>query len=238
MENIEKQWKSVYILGGISTIIVLTGILLDMVVGSITGGNLSALPQTAIERFAQFNDNALLGLYNLDLLNMIIQLIMISVYFALFTAHRTVNLPYGLLAFIIFLTGSIILVANNTALPMNELANKYFSTPVESQKAYYAAAGEAMLVRGAHGSSGVFIGFFLPNLAGLIMSIVMLKGNIFTKINSWLGIIGSILMMLYVVSVNFITGAETMATAIAMPGGLLLMVWMVLFSIKFFKLIK
>ena len=55
------------LLGGIATILALTGILLDVVIGNITGGNLSALPQTAIDRFAQFHENKFLGLYNLDL---------------------------------------------------------------------------------------------------------------------------------------------------------------------------
>jgi hypothetical protein len=232
----EKQWKSIYFLGGITTIIVLVGAFLDVAIGNITGGNLSALPQTAIERFAQFHENTLLGLYNLDLLNIINQMILIPAFFALYAAHRHVNKAYGLLALTIFLFGSVILVANNTALPMYELSHKYFATTIESQKAFYAAAGEAMLVRGAHGSSGVFLGFFIPNIANLIMAIVMLQGGVFSKINSWVGIIGSILIMLYVVLVNFVPGVESMATAFAMPGGLLLMAWMILFAIRLFKL--
>jgi hypothetical protein len=119
---------------------------------------------------------------------------------------------------------------------MLELSNKYFATTIESQKALYAAAGESMLARGAHGSAGIFPGFFIPNIANLLMSIVMLKGKIFSKINSWLGIIGSILMMLYVILVNFGSGVENMATAFAMPGGLLLMAWMIMFTIKLFRL--
>ncbi|MGB8358657.1 MAG: DUF4386 family protein, partial [Bacteroidales bacterium] len=226
----------IYVLGGIAAIIALTGILLDVIIGNITGGNLSALPQTAIDRFSQFNDSRFLGFYNLDLLNIINQIIMIPVYFALYASHRNVNKSYSSLALIIFLFGSIIMVADNTAFPMYELSHKYFATSIESQKAFYAAAGEAMLARGAHGSSGIFLGFFIPNLAGLIMSIVMLKGRVFSKINSWLGIIGSILMMLYVVLVNFVSGVETMATAFAMPGGLMLMAWMILFTVRFFRL--
>lgn len=232
----EKQWKSIYFLGGITTIIVLVGAFLDVAIGNITGGNLSALPQTAIERFVQFHDNKFLGLYNLDLLNIIDQIILIPAFFALYAAHRHTNEAYSLLALVIFLFGSIILVANNTALPMYELSHKYFATTIESQKAFYSAAGEAMLVRGAHGSSGVFLGFFIPNIANLIMAIVMLQGGVFSKVNSWVGIIGSILIMLYVVLVNFVPGVETKATAFAMPGGLLLMVWMILFAIRLFKL--
>jgi hypothetical protein len=235
-ENMEKQWKSIYTLGGIVTIIALTGVLLDLIIGNITGGNLLALPQTSIDRFAQFHDSTFLGLYNLDLLNIIIQMVLIPAYFALFAVHRNVNKAYRLLALLVFLFGSVIMVANNTALPMLELSNKYYSTTIESQKALYAAAGESLLAQGAHGSPGIFLGFFIPNIANLIMSFVMLKGRIFSKTNSWLGVIGSVLMMLYVILVNFGTRVENMATAFAMPGGLLLMTWMILFTIKLFKL--
>lgn len=78
--NIEKQWKSIYTLGGIVTIIALTGILLDVAIGTLSGGNLSTLPQTAIDRFAQFHDSKFQGLYNLDLLNIIIQMVLIPAY--------------------------------------------------------------------------------------------------------------------------------------------------------------
>ncbi|MCF8379680.1 MAG: DUF4386 domain-containing protein [Bacteroidales bacterium] len=238
MENTEKQWKSVYTLGGITTIIALIGILLDVIIGNITGGNLSALPQTAVERFLQFHDNKFLGLYNLDFLNSIIQMILIPTFIALCATQRKVNKPYAFLALVIYLFGSALMVANNIALPMLELSNKYFASTIESQKILYAAAGESMLAAGAHGSPGMFLGFFIPNIANLIISVVMLKGKIFSKINSWLGIIGSVLMMIYVVAVNFVSGAETIAIVIAMPGGLMLMGWMVIFTIKLFKLSK
>jgi hypothetical protein len=234
--NTEKQWKSIYTIGVITTIVALISILLDVVVGNVTGGNLTALPQTAIERFAQFHENKFIGLYNLDMLNIINQMILIPAYFALYAVHRNVNKAYGFFALIVFLFGSVVMVANNTALPMLELSNKYFATTIESQKVLYAAAGESMLAMGAHGSAGIFLGFFIPNIANLIMSIVMLKGRIFSKINSWLGIIGSMLMLLYVISVNFVSGVENMATAFAMPGGLLLIAWMIMFTIMLFRL--
>jgi len=226
----------IYFLGGISTIIALVGILVDVIIGNVTGGNLSTLPKTAINRFAEFQINTLFGLYHLDLLNIINQIILIPTYLALCAIHRNVNIGYSFLALIIFLFGSVIMVANNTALPMLELSNKYFVATSELQKTLYAAAGESLLAQGAHGSAGIFLGFFIPNIANLIMSIVMLKGGIFSKINSWIGIIGSILILLYVALVNFGSGVENMATAFAMPGGLLLMAWMIMFTIKFLKL--
>lgn len=238
MEQSESQWKSIYVLGGVTTCIALAGILLDVIIGNVTGGNLSALPQTAIERFVQLQDNTLLGLYNLDLLNIVNQLILIPAYFALYAAHRNVKNAYAALAFIIFLTGTIIFVATNTALPMLELSNKYFASTSETEKTLLAAAGEAMLARGAHGSLGVFIGFMLPNIAGIIMSVVMLTGKIFSKTTSWLGIAGSFFILVYIVMVTFASEAKNIATTIAMPGGLMAMVWMILFAVKLLKLGK
>lgn len=238
MEYNEKQLKSFYTLGGITTIIALGGILIDIAIGNITGGDLSALPQTAIERFVEFQGNKFLGMYHLDLLNIIVQMILIPTYIALYFAHYKVNKAYGLLALVVFLFGSIVMVTNNTALPMMELSSKYLASTVESQKQLYAAAGESLLIQGAHGSAGIFLGFFIPNVANLILALVMLNGKVFSKTNSWLGIIGSILMMCYVVLVNFVPGVETMATAFAMPGGLLLMAWMIMFTIRLFGLAK
>ena len=146
--NNEAQWKSVYFLGGIAAIIALIGIVLDVFFGSVSGGNLSALPQTAVERFAQFQINPLLGLYNLDLLNIINQMIFIPAYFALFAAHRKTNIAFAQLALIIFLVGTTIFVTTNTALPMLELSHKYAAAATESQKTLLAAAGEAMLAQG------------------------------------------------------------------------------------------
>jgi hypothetical protein len=231
----ERQWKSMYTLGGIAAILSLIAVVADIFIGSSTGGNLSELPQTAVERFAQFQQNAWLGLYNLDLLNTVNQLISIPVYFALYAALHKTNKPYALLALIIFLLGTAIFVSNNTALPMLELSRKY-ALADETQKTLLAAAGEAMLVRGEHGSLGVFFSFLLPTLSALIFSLVMLQGKVFSKASAYIGILGNVLMLIYVVLVTFAPTVKNMAMAFAMPGGLLLLAWMVMITIRLFRL--
>jgi hypothetical protein len=234
-EAADEQLRSACILGGIAAIIAIAGILLDIIVGSLTGGNLSAIPQTAVDRFAQFRANELFGLYNLDLLNTVNQILMIPVYFALYMAHRGVRATAAL-ALILFLVGTAVFVTTNTALPMLDLSRKYFTASTETQRASLAAAGEALLARGAHGSPGVFIGFVMPNIAGLVMSFAMLRGKAFGRVNSILGIAGSVLILTYIVLVTFVAEVRTMATAFAMPGGLMLMAWMVMFTVRLFKL--
>ena len=237
MDSSDKQWKTIYKIGAVTTIIVLCGIILDMVVGTITGGNIAELPQTAIERFNQFKETPLLGLYNLDLLNIINQIIIIPSIFALYAVHRDTYKPSALLALILFLVGTTIFVTGNTALTMLDLSQKY-TTSSEERRMLLAAAGEAMLAKGSHGNLGVFIGFALPTFANALMSCVMLKGNIFSRTNSYIGIIGNSLMVIYIIMVTFMPSVEKMALVFAMPAGLLLMTWMIMFTIKLFKLSK
>ncbi len=231
----ESQWKSIYVLGGIAAILSLIAVVLDIFIGSSMGGNLSELPQTAVDRFAQFQQNTWFGLYNLDLLNTVNQLISIPVFFALYSAHRKTNKPYALFSLIVFLIGTTVFVTNNSALSMLELSRKY-SHAIEPQKTLLAAAGEAMLARGEHGSFGVFFSFLLPTLAALMMSLVMLQGKVFSKANSYVGIFGNALMAVYIVLVTFAPAVKNMAMAFAMPGGLLLVAWMVMLTIRFFQL--
>lgn len=236
MENSDKQLKLIYKAGAISTIIVLCGIIIDMAAGTLTGGNVAALPQTAVGRFNQFRENELLGLYNLDLLNVINQIILIPSIFALYAIHRETNKPSAALSLILFLVGTTIFIAGNTAMTMLDLSHKYFGANSDEQRMLLSAAGEAMLAKGSHGSLGVFMGFALPTFANVLMSCVMLTGRIFSRSTSYIGIIGNSLMVIYLVLITFIPGVDSMALIFAMPGGILVMIWMIMYTIRLFKI--
>ncbi|GAB1483015.1 hypothetical protein MASR2M78_18310 [Treponema sp.] len=229
----DTQMKNIYRLGAVATFMLLIGIIIDIVFGSMSsGGDLTTLPQSAVAHFEQFRTNWLLGLYNLDLLNSIMQLISIPVFFVLFLAHRKSESALALLGLVLFLVGATLFVSGNVALPMFELSGKYFTADSDAQRSLFAAAGEALLIRGSHGSFGVFFAFILPSLAGIVMSLAMLRGKVFSRLNSWLGILGGALLLCYIVLVTFFPGTKSIAIAMAMPGGLMQMAWMLLFSIR------
>jgi hypothetical protein len=234
----EKQWKDMYLIGGYAALIAFTGTMFDIIFGSITTGNLSELPQTAIERFSEFQLNWFLGLYHLDLLNIIISIIMIPVFFALFAAHRKTNIPYAAFAMVLCIIGTTIFVATNTALPMLELSNKYYSVTDETQKNLIAAAGEAVLVRGEHGSLGVFIGFGLSTIASICMSLVMLHSKVFKRALSYFGIIGNTLLLIYILLLTFVPTIQNIAVAIAAPGGLMALAWLLMVGIRLIRMGK
>jgi hypothetical protein len=101
-----------------------------------------------------------------------------------------------------------------------------------------AAAGEAMLARGEHGGLGVFFSFLLPALSALVMSIAMLPGHVFSKANAWVGILGNVLMLIYIVLVTCAPSVKEMAMMVAMPGGLLLVAWMGMLTVRLLRLAR
>ena len=119
---------------------------------------------------------------------------------------------------------------------MLELSHKYAAVTTETQKIYLASAGEAMLVRGAHGSPGAFPGFVLNLVAEIIISVIMLTGKVFGKMTSWMGIIGGTLLLAYIILVTYIPGIKPVAMMIAAPGGILSLVWITMFTIRPFRM--
>lgn len=64
----------------------------------------------------------------------------------------------------------------------------------------------------------------------------MINGKVFSIATSYVGIIGNSLMVIYIIMVTFMPAVEKMALLFAMPAGLLLMAWMIMFTIKLLKL--
>lgn len=228
--------SSAYAFGFIALSIIIVCTLADIIAGTALGGNLLLLPQNAVDRFEQFSRSWLLGLYNLDLLNLITTLLMVPVYFAIYMAHRRLRSGTVALACLIFAIATAIFATNNAALAMLDLSRKYQATTDAGQRLLYAAAGEALLARGAHGSPGVFLGFSLSSLASIILSIGMLRGRIFTRLTAWCGIVGGLLLLMYLILVTFLPGTGAVAMAVAAPGGILSLVWLILSAIRLHRL--
>jgi uncharacterized membrane protein len=129
------------------------------------------------------------------------------------------------------------LLATNRAFAMLELSGQYVQATTEAQRSILAAAGQAMLSVGRSHSPGTFIGFFLGELAGILMSVVMQRGKIFNKATALIGIIAFTLLSIFEVCTSFIPGLREVAMIIAISGGLLNVIWLILLGRRFFQLV-
>jgi hypothetical protein len=214
-------------------LIVITG-LLEIVITFLPGGYFSA--DTVSEWFTLLQNNWFLGLRNLGLLNIVMTLLGIPMFLALYTSQRDVDRPYPALALILSLVGVAVFYSTNRAFSMLGLSQQYAAATTEAQRTILLAAGQAMLSVGESHTPGTFMGFFLSELAGILISIVMLRSGIFGKAAAYSGMIGFSLLLVYDICVSFLPALSGAALLFAMAGGLLSMAWYVLISRRLLSL--
>jgi hypothetical protein len=228
-------WNLIYKLGGAAAIgAVLVGII-EIAITFLPGGN--APQETVSEWFLLFQQNPFLGLRNLGLLNIFLNTFAIFTYVALYGAHRqTAFRPLALLAMLISFLGIGVFFATNRAFAMWALSQQYAAADGESQRVMLEAAGQAMLSVGASHSPGTFLAFFLTESAGILISYVMLRGQVFTKIAAYAGMLGFSFLLVFEFISSFVVGLSDMTMLLAMLGGLLSMAWYILIARRLFQL--
>lgn len=228
--------KSLYKIAGAAVLIAVLLMLLDIVTTIVSKEVIQFGTNAATDWFAIYQNNWFSGLRNLGFLNVLEMILTIPMFFALYAAHRHVNKTYAALAMILSLVGMAIYISNNPAVPMFVLSSKFAAASNDTQRTMFAAAGEALLARGEDFSPGAFTGFFIGEIANIILAFVMLRGRIFGKVTSYAGIVGISLLTVYTIWVTFIPALQGAAMILAMVGGPLSTVWSILIARRLFQL--
>ena len=160
----------------------------------------------------------------------------IPLFFVLYITHRQVNPVHSTLALIISFVGVAVFYATNRAFSMLDLSIQYAAATTDAQRIILEAAGQALLAVGQSHTPGTFIGFFFSEIAEIMISLVMLRGGIFSKGNAYAGILGFGMLLVYE-SVNPSRPALLGVVLIfAMIGGILDLVWYGLIAHKLLQL--
>lgn len=235
VESEESRWKGLYKVACVAAIIAVIVGLIESIIMFLPGGSMS--PETVTGWFTLLQNNWFLGLRNLGLMNIIFIPLGIPTFLALYAAHRRTNKAYvALIAMIISLVSITVFLATNRAFPMLELSSQYASATTDVQRSMLTAAGQSMLSVGESHIPGTFIGFFLGEIAGIIISVVMLWGKVFSKTNAFVGIIGFTFLLVNEIFSSFVPGLFNTAMIFGMGGGLLSMIWYVMISRRFLQL--
>jgi hypothetical protein len=228
-------WRALYRVAGFAALgTVLVG-LVEIGITFLPGGNTSY--KTVFDWFTLLQNNWFMGLRNLGLLNLLFYAFDIPIFFALYGAHRkTTSQTLAALAMIVSFIGVAVFYATNRAFAMLDLSNQYSLATTEAQRSILAAAGQALLAVGQSHTPGTFIAFFLSEIASLLISVVMLRGGLFSKANAYLGLLGFTFMLIFEVCTSFVPALQGVAMVLALLGGILSLVWEVLVAQKLFHL--
>lgn len=220
-DNGNAYWKSLYKIGGIAVLLMILIVPIQLTIFSI-----APPPSTALGWFELFRDNALLGLLSFELLFIIYGVLAIPLSLALYVALRRTDPVWMALYLALTIAGSAALFSARPALEMLHLSGQYAATTSEAQRAMYLAAGEGMLAT-FHGTS-YMVTYLLGSITGLILAIVMLRSQIFSRATAYIRIVSSIL--------DFGLFLPVVGLYVSAFSAVLLFVWNIIIARRMFQL--
>ena len=239
-ENTDSIRDSLYRIGGVACLIcALTyAITLGVYVPAYRAG---PPPATVLEWFTLFRTNPLTGLFFLGLADVVIVILWGPLALAIHDALRPYGKAWARIAISFVFVGMAVYLATNTAFSMLSLSHKYAAAVTEAEKLITLAAGQA-LISVSEGTGGQYTGMPMVWLAGLILSIIMLRNQAFSKATAWVGILGLGLLVASMPFAGYTTTGPTTAVVDAIiavtyiGGGLLSLAWYILVGLRLLKL--
>lgn len=164
----------------------------------IVQAGLSTPPSTVLGWFTLLQNNRLLGLTFLNVVDLLNYALLVVIFLALYAALRRASPFLMALATAPGLAGSLTYFASNRAFAMLSLSNQYAVATNPAQRTSLLASGQAALAIHRNAShQGFYLSFLLVTVAGLIISVVMLRSSIFSKTAAYTGILANVLGLGY-----------------------------------------
>lgn len=184
------------------------------------------LPTTTIGWFTLLQNNKLLGLLDLDLLYLADQALLVPIFLALYVALRRANKTYMILATTLALIGIAVYFATNPAFSMLYLSDQYAAATTAAQSSIFLAAGQAILA--VSQGTGWYMFNVLNSVAPLVISVVMLRSNIFSKATAYVGILANVLGLTFFV--------PTIGVYLLLISAVVLQIWFILIARRLYQL--
>jgi hypothetical protein len=229
VEKQDSDWSRLCRLGGVVAWVQLALLLLSMGIGLLAG----FLPATAAETFQMLSNDRLVGLLRLDLATLIMIALFPLVAAAIYAAFRQSRPAYGLLAMILILSGTLLALANESALAMVNLSDRYAAASSAAQQEQLLAVGEAVLAANMWNSTAGFLAGIFMQGGFVFISFVMLRGQDFSKGTAYTGILSNGLDFIHLFVALF---APALAATLLATGGVFYLFWFVLLGRDLVKL--
>jgi hypothetical protein len=181
-ETTQSAWKPLYRVAGVAALIVVVFIPIQSIVFVLWPP-----PNTVIGWFTLFQHNGLLGLLDMDLLLIIDQVLMGLVLLALYIVLKRASPSLMAIALTAGLVGIAAYFASSTAFNMLSLSSQYAAATTAAQRAVFEASGQATLALWQ--GTAFDVSYVLEGGALLIIAVVMLRSNTFSKATASVGIL-------------------------------------------------
>ncbi len=243
VETTDSAWKGLYKVGGAAALIavVLFRRNLGTELVGFRGFGIIDVPAThpssAIDWFTLLQDNRFLGLTLLNLFDLVNYTLVGLIFLALYGALKRVKKNSMTIATTFGFVGIAVYFASNQAFSMLALSDQYAAATTDAQRSMLLAAGEALLAINNPGciyqGTGIYMSLLLVTLAGLIISIVMLRSSIFGKTTAYVGVVAHVFGLGFFIALAFAPAIRAIPPSIS---AVLLVIWYILIALRLFQL--
>jgi len=195
-----------------------------------------ATPGSTQEWLTLLRSQPLLGLLLLEVGDLVHYTLLGLVFLALFGAMREARRSTLLIAASAGLVGITVYFASNPAFALLSLSRQY-EAAAAAQKDSLLAAAQAVLAgsnpAGLYQGTGIYVSLFLIHLAGLLASIAMLRGGVFSNAAAITGLLANGLYLLYFPVLALAPAWLALPPSLAAP---FRMAWHVLVAVRLLRL--
>ncbi len=235
-------WKLLYLVGGAAALIAVIffrrniSAELSLLQGSEIFSVPATLPNNALDWFALLQKHPFVGLALLDFFDLINYALVGLIFLALHAALKIYNRSLILIATASGLVGVAVYLASNKSLEMLSLSKQFSAAASDHQRAILVFAGDVILATHPHNPAyqpvGDHIGLFLVLLAGLLISMVMLRSGVFSKTTAVCGLLANGIALAGFI---FLAAAPEIYWLFPTVSAPFRMIWYVLIAIKLLK---
>lgn len=221
-------YSSLYKVGGAAPLIALTFYLIQ-ILAMISGG---PFPATTEDWVSLFQRNKILGLLYLNALDIFSIALLGTMFLALYIALKRYNQASMLIATYFATLGvGVFIVPRVAMLSIVTLSDQYTAAATEAQRATYLTAIETLGSLGT--ATNQTVGFLFIAIASLIISVVILRSETFTKTTGYVGILASIFTFANDIC---LVVAPSFAVMLMPISGLLWLIWWIMVARRLLQL--
>ena len=228
-KEIHDGWSGLCRIGGVAAFLLLIYSLATMVQMIVLGGQ----PASAAQAFDLLQHHRVVGLLRLDLPTVAVLPLYYLLFLGLFAALRTSDYANALLSTALAFVGTTLVLSTPTALSMLPLSDKFAAATSDAARNELLSAGEAIMAADIWHSTGAILGGVLLQCGAVLISVVMLRGQVFSKTTAWLGILMHGIDLAHILGGLFLPVSGMILLAIAGP---LYPVWFLLVGLRLLKL--
>jgi len=238
VESAASAWRGLYRVGGAAAL--LAGLIFRRNIGAeVSLFSSITPPSTVVDWFTLIDQHRLLGLVYLAVFDLVDYALLGLMFLALYIALRRINSGAMLMATTLGITGTAVYFASNNIFSMLFLSDQYAAATTEAQRSMLLAAGQAVLALNNPGAvfegTGIYMSFLLLAVASLIISVTMLRSNLFSRVTAWIGILACTLDLTYCLTFAIL---PVLSIFLLPAAGLFLTLWHILVGLRLFQLAR